>query len=119
MSILKYLRGLAAIAVALAAAGALISLLSFAPHDSAALAARSNLLSLDLGPAVARFAVLGWLGLDVLGVLLGALAAVGAVALLLMWWLRARGATWRTMPALVGGVSAAARLSASACTKLK
>lgn len=81
------------IAVALAAAGALISLIGFAPHDSAALAARSHLLTLDLGPAVARFAVLGWLGLDVLGVLLCALAAVGlavAVTQVFAWSKSAR-----------------------------
>jgi hypothetical protein len=31
---------------------------------------------------------------------LAGLAAVGAVALLVMWWLRARGATWRTIAVL-------------------
>lgn len=65
-----------AIAAALATAGALLALLGFAPHDTAALAARSHLLSLDLSPVVTRLAVLGWLGLDVLGVLLSGLAAV-------------------------------------------
>lgn len=64
------------IAAALAATGALIALLGFAPHDTAALAARSHLLGLDLSAALAPFAVLGWLGLDVLGVLLSGLAAV-------------------------------------------
>ena len=64
------------IAAALAASGALIALLGFTPHDTAALAARSHLLGLDLSAALAPFAVLGWLGLDALGVLLCGLAAV-------------------------------------------
>jgi hypothetical protein len=82
-----------AIAAALAAAGALIALLGFAPRDTAALAARSHLLTFDLSPAVARFAVLGWLGLDVLGVLFCGLAAVClavAVTQLFAWSKSAR-----------------------------
>ena len=65
-----------AIAAGLAASGALLALLGFAPHDPAALAARSHLFRLDLGAVVTRFAAFGWLGLDVLGVLLCGLAAV-------------------------------------------
>src|SRR5690349_20856695 len=82
-----------AIAAALAATGALIALLGFAPRDTTALAARSHLLTFDLSPVVARFAGLGWLGLDVLGVLLCGLAAVGlavAVTQLFAWSKSAR-----------------------------
>jgi hypothetical protein len=77
-----------AIASGLAGLGALLSLLFLGPRDTTSLAAGSHLAMLDLAPVVRSFAFLGWVGTDVLTVIVAAFvgAVLGAVVCQIFAW---------------------------------
>ena len=79
----QFMAGLRAggIAVGIAGAGALLSLLILGPRDSAQLATRSQLLTFSLEQWVRSLSLLTWAGIDILTVLLAGLAGAGLAAL--------------------------------------
>lgn len=66
-----------ALAVGVAAVGALLGLLGLGPHETSALAVHSQLPGMDLSPLATTLAPLGWLGASVVAVLCGGVLAVG------------------------------------------
>lgn len=69
------------LACGLAALGALLSLLLLGPRDIPTLAARSNVVGLDLAPVVRTLALLTWAGVALLLVLLAAALGCGLAAI--------------------------------------
>lgn len=77
-----------ALASGLAGLGALLSLLFLGPRDTTSLAAGSHLAMLDLAPVVRSFAFLGWVGTDVLTIIVAAFVGtvLGAVFCQIFAW---------------------------------